>query len=169
MQKLEDIFRLILFMVSSAIGISAVALAFLAPEWENLYQLNAAVLQTQRNNQKIESIINDHQELTARISADPNILRRIAPVTLGIDPCEPNQPSVKMTADMLAGAKAVLQQQDGQDSDNTQIPKWLARCTQDDNRIVLFSAGAGLIVVSFACFGRRKGNKEVKKQRNKEK
>ncbi|MGA2915690.1 MAG: hypothetical protein ABSE89_06660 [Sedimentisphaerales bacterium] len=156
MQKLEDIFRLLLFMVSSAIGICAVSLAVLAPEWENLYQLNAAVRQTERNNQKIESIIKDHQILTSRINADPNILRRIAPVTLGVDPCEPNQPSVKITADTLASAKAVLEQQDQQNSDNSEIPIWLARCTADDNRIVLFSAGAGLIVVSFACFGRRK-------------
>jgi hypothetical protein len=163
MQKLEDIMRLFLFMISSAIGISAVAMAFLAPEWKGLYQLNAAVQLTEHNNQKIESIIKDHQELTARINADPNILRRIAPVTLGIDPCEPNQPSVEITDDTLCLAKSVLRQQDREDSDNSKAPEWLVRCTDDNNRIVLFSAGAGLIVVSFACFGKKRGNRKAKK------
>lgn len=148
-------------MVFSAIGICAVALAVLGQEWKGLYQLNVAVKQTQRNNQKIEDIIKDHQILTARIIADANILKRLAPVTLGVDPCEPNQPAVKITADTLARAKAVLEQQEPVNSGNPEIPVWLARCTVDDNRLILFSAGAGLIAISFAFFGKIK-NKKLK-------
>jgi hypothetical protein len=158
-QKLEEIFRLFLFMVFSAIGLCAVALAVLGPEWKNLYRLNAAVNQTQQDNQKIEEIIKDHQILTALIKTDANILRRIAPVTLGIEPCEPNQPVAKITADTLARAKAALEQQTQENSDSSQVPDWLQRCTTAENRIILFAAGAGLVVVSFMCFAKRKDKK----------
>lgn len=163
MQKLEDIFRFFLFMICFAAGLCAIALVFLGPEWQSLYQLKAAVQQTERNNKKIENIINDHKVLTSQINSDPEILKKIAPVTLGIDPCDANQPPVKITPETLAAAKSVLQQQE-QNSGNPSTPKWLLRCTTDENRIVLFSAGAGLIVVSFACFGKRKENKGTKKQ-----
>ncbi len=167
MQRLEDIFRLFLFMVFSAVGICAVAMAVLAPEWKNLYDLESAVKQTERNNQKIEGIIKDHQILTAQIKTDANILKRIAPVTLGIDPCEPNRPAVKMTADTLSRAKTVLQQQEQENTGSSNVPNWLARCTADENRTILFASGAGLIVVSFACFGKRRDKKESKTTKHK--
>jgi hypothetical protein len=149
-------------MVFSAAGICAVALAVLGPEWKNFYYLKAAVKQTEQNNQKIEEIIKDHQILTAQINADANILKRIAPVMLGVEPCEPNQPVAGITADTLLRAKAVLEQQQAQESsDNSEMPKWLQRCTTVENRIILFTAGAGLIVVSFACFAKR-GDKKSK-------
>jgi hypothetical protein len=159
MSKLENIFRLFLFMVFSAIGICAVAMAVLGPGWGNLYQMNAAVKQTERNNQKIEEIIKDHQILTAQINSDANILRKIASITLGVEPCEPNQPVVKITADTLSRTKAIFEQQSQENSDDSQVPKWLQRCTTAENRIILFSAGAGLVVVSFACFGNRRDKK----------
>ena len=166
MQKLENIFRLVFFLVFSAIGICAVALAVLGPEWKNLYQLNSAVRQIEQSNQKIEEIIKDHQILSAQISNDANILKRIAPLTLGEQPEGPNQPVAKITADTLARAKAILEQQQTQDnSDSPEVPKWLQRCTTVDGRIILFTAGSGLVVVSFACFGVKKSNIKNEKRR----
>lgn len=160
MQKLEEISRLFFFMVFSAAGVCAVALAVLSPEWKNLYHLKAAVRQTEQDNQKIEEIIRDHQILAAQINADTNILKRIAPVTLGVEPCEPNQPAVRITAGTLSRAKAILEQHEPQeDSDDSEVPKWLQRCAAVENRIMLFVAGAGLVVVSFVCFGRGKNRK----------
>jgi DNA-directed RNA polymerase sigma subunit (sigma70/sigma32) len=163
MQKLENIFRRVFFLVFSAAGICAVALTVLGPEWKSLYQMEAAVKQTEQNNRKIEEIIKDHQMLSAQISKDANILKRLAPLELGEQLDEPNQPVAKITADTLARAKAVLEQQQTQDdSDSSGVPKWLQRCTTAENRIILFAAGAGLVVISFACFG-RKEDKKVKK------
>jgi hypothetical protein len=161
MQKLEKIFRLLLFLVFGTAGICAVALAVLGPDWKSLYQLKAAIRETEQNNQKIEEIIKDHKILSAQIGSDANILKRIAPITLGQQPDEPNQPIAKITADTLARAKAVLEQQQTQDgSANPEVPKWLERCTTDGNRTILFAAGGGLVVVSFACFGGKKTNKK---------
>jgi hypothetical protein len=166
MQKLENIFKLVFFLVFSATGICAVALAVLGPEWKSLYQLNSAIRQTEQGNQKIEEIIKDHQILSAQISKDANILKRIAPLTLGEHLEEPNQPVAKITADTLARAKAILEQQQTQDnSDSPEVPRWLQRCTTVNGRIILFAAGTGLVVVSFACFGGKKSNIKVKKEK----
>lgn len=143
-------------MVFFAVGILSIALAVLGREWKSLYQLKAAVVQTEQNNRKIEDIIKDHQILSSQIEADANILRRIAPLTLGEQVQEPNQPAVKITADTLARAKAILRQQSQDNSLGPEVPAWLQRCTAANGRITLFAAGAGLVVVSFACFGKRK-------------
>ncbi len=166
MKKLEDIFRLIVFLIFFAAGTCAVALAVLGPEWKSLYQLKAAVKQTEQNNRKIEEIIKDHQILSEQITGDANILKRIAPVTLGQQPDDANQPVAKITADTLARAKAILRQQRQDDSDGSQVPQWLVRCTIGRNRIILFAAGAGLVVVCFACFGDRKSKKKACPERS---
>jgi len=157
MQKKEKILRLFLFLVFSAAGILSIALAVLGPEWKNLYELNAAITQTQQSNLKIEEVIKDHQILISQINADANILKRIASLALGTSPQDTNQPAVKITQETLATAKAALQQQQTQDGSNgPKVPKWLERCTTDYGRITLFTAGGGLIIISFACFGKKK-------------
>jgi hypothetical protein len=157
MQKMENISRLFLFLVFSAAGALSIALAVLGPEWKNLYELNAAITQTQQSNREIEEIIKDHQVLISQINTDPNILKRIAPLVLGAQPKDTNQPAAKITQETMARAKAVLQQQQTQDDSNgPKVPKWLERSTTDYGRITLFTAGGGLIVVSFACFGKKK-------------
>ena len=161
MQKLEAILRLLLFVVCSAVGILSIALATLGHEWESLYDTKAAVIQTERNNVKIEQIIKDHEVLTGQIATDPNILAKIAPLTLGSDVNDPNERRANITAEMLDRAKAVLNSEDDAAS-LPQPPIWLQRSTTDENRIILFVCGAGLVVVSFACFGKMKKNKSVK-------
>ena len=165
MRKLEDISRLFFFLVFSTTGIFSITLGVLGPEWKNLYEMNAAIRQTEQNNQRIEEIIKDHQILTAQIKADANILMRIAPLTLGVQPKDPNQPVAKITADTLGRAKAILDQQPQDSPDSPEVPAWLLRCTAINGRITLFAAGAGLIVVSFVCFGKKKSNIKVKKEK----
>jgi hypothetical protein len=164
-QKLEDISRLFFFLVFCATGIFSITLGVLGPEWKNLYEMNAAIKQTEENNQKIEQIIKDHQILTGQIKTDANILMRIAPLTLGVQPAESNQPAAKITTDTLNRAKAILDQQPQDDSDNPEVPAWLQRCTTVNGRITLFAAGAGLVAVSFVCFGKKKLNTKVKKEK----
>jgi hypothetical protein len=165
MQKMENILRLLLFLVFSAAGTLSIALAALGPEWKILYGLNAAITQTQQSNREIEEIIKDHQVLISQINTDPNILKRIAPLTLGAEPKDTNQPAAKITQETLARAKAVLQQQQTQNDPNgPKVPEWLERCTTDYGRITLFTAGCGLIIVSFACFGKKKAKIRNDKQ-----
>lgn len=167
MQKLENILKLFCFLVFSAAGICAVELAVLGPEWKNLYEINAAIKQTEYDNSRIEEIIKDHQILSSQIEADANMLKRIAPLTAGEQFQGPNQPAAKITADTLARAKAILRQQTQDNSLGPEVPVWLQRCTATNGRVILFAAGTGLVVVSFACFG-KKGSREKKKEVSRE-
>jgi hypothetical protein len=160
MQKLEAILRLLLFVICSAVGILSISLATLGQEWKSLYDTKAAVIQTERNNVKIEQIIKDHEVLTGQIATDPNILAKLAPLTLGSDVNDPNERRANITAEMLDRAKAVLNSQDDAGS-LPQPPIWLQRSTTGENRVILFVCGAGLVLVSFACFGKMKKNKKV--------
>jgi hypothetical protein len=158
-QKPDAILRLLLFMFCSASGVLAFSLALFGPEWKELYNTKAAVEQTEQDNLKIEQIIKDHEILTGQIEADANILAKIAPITLGTAE-DPNAPAVKITPDTLILAKAALAQQENNPS-KPQVPGWLERSTTDDNRVILFASGAGLVIVAFACFGR--GKQKAKK------
>jgi hypothetical protein len=163
-QKLDAVLRLFLFMICSAVGILAFSLAVLGPEWKELYDIKAAVGQTEQDNLKIEQIIKDHEILTTQIETDPNILAKIAPITLGTGQ-DSNERTVKMTADTLILAKAALAQQEN-NPPAPQVPDWLQRSTTKNNRTILFASGAGLVIVAFACFGREKQNVTKSRKKN---
>jgi len=158
-KKLEKFSRVVFFSLFSAIGIFAVALAVLGPEWKNLYKINVATKRAEQDNSKIEQIIQDHEVLIGKIDKDPNMLKRLAPATAGEKTEEANLPEVQITAQTLAQAKAAIEQMDS--NENTKIsgeetPAWLERATSKVSRIILFAAGAGLVLVSFVCFNAKK-------------
>jgi hypothetical protein len=148
----EKFYRALFFSIFSAVGVLSVSLAVLGPEWKGLYKIKAAAIQSEQNNTKITQLLTDHQELINLIKTDPNILRRLAQVELGVDPNDPNTVAAKITSDCLSEAKAVLEQPQDPALVAQQTPSWLLRATLNSSRIVLFAAGAGLILVSFVCF-----------------
>ncbi|MBN1788764.1 MAG: hypothetical protein JW806_10290 [Sedimentisphaerales bacterium] len=152
---MEDISRLFFFLVFCAAGILSIGLAALGPEWKNLYELNSAIEQTRLSNEQIEKIISDHQVLISHINSDPNILKRIAPLSLGTEAVDGNNPAGQMTEQMLGRVRAVLQQLDDRPKE-AKVPKWLSRCTTEPGRAILFTCGGGLVVVSFACFSKKR-------------
>lgn len=154
MNYFEKFYRAALFSVCAALGILAITVAVLGPEWKNYYKLKAATIQSEKSNEKITQLLTDHQDLINLIKSDPNVLMRLAPVELGIDPNDPNTISAKITKDSLLKAKAVLEQADDQTYAEL-VPNWLVRATLYSSRIILFSAGAGLILVAFVCFSGR--------------
>jgi len=155
-EKFEKFYRAVFFSIFSAVGVLSVSLAVLGPEWKELYKIKAATIQSEQNNAKIEQLLEDHQALISLINMDPNILARLAPVELGEEGVEDaNSPVVRLTADTVAQAKAVLDGIDSQESHKvveSKVPAWLLRATSQSSRIVLFASGAGLILVSFVCF-----------------
>jgi hypothetical protein len=87
------------------------------------------------------------------------MLKRIAPLTLGEKVKDANQPDVKMTADTLDRAKEALAESSDEENPKAseqEVPAWLQRATLDNSRMVLYVAGAGLVLVSFVCFGAKK-------------
>ena len=148
----EKFYRAVFFSIFAAVGILAVSLAVLGPEWKNLYKIKAAAAISEQNNTKITRLLADHQELISLINTDPNVLRRLAAVELGRDVNEPNAIAAQITADFLSQAKVVVDEMENPDIAVPQAPYWLIRATLSSSRVVLFASGAGLILVSFVCF-----------------
>lgn len=150
----EKFYRAVFFSIFSLIGILSVSLAIIGPEWKHLYRIKAATAHCEQGNAKIEQLLDDHQSLINLIKSEPNVLMRIAPAELGEMPQDPNAFVTKLSSDALSQAKAVIEQTAAENAaaESTQVPQWLLRATLDSSRIILFTAGAGLILVSFVCF-----------------
>ena len=106
---------------------------------------------------RLESLIADYDVLTTRLERDPNlIIERVAPSTLGTEPADANAIYPKVTAEQLAAAKKALNEDIEQDETQPAVPEWLGRCSEPRQRLILFLAGALLILVSFIWFGSAK-------------
>ena len=142
----------------------AVSLSMLSQEWLYLYTIKSKLYQVEQRNLKIETLNRDHQELIDKIHSNPDILKRVDKVVLGIDPNNNNSvPVPTITRQQLQKVKALLAEMDSGKQDEIIPGRWLQRCGSSRARLILFIAGAGLIIVSFACFGkvRAKGNLKV--------
>ena len=155
MQK-ESFLRILLFIIFSCLGIAAIGLSMLATEWLDLYTINSKLHKVEQTNRKIEVLNRDHQSLIDRINNDPNMLKRLDTIVLGTASAEANIPVPNITEQQLQKAKAVLAEIDSEKQPETGPPRWLQRCGQSRYRLILFIAGAGLILVSFTCFGKVK-------------
>ena len=158
LMRQDSFMRALFFIIFSCIGIMAVSLSMLSPEWLDLYMIKSKLYQVEQTNLKIEALNRDHQELIDKIHSNPDILKRIDKVVFGIDPNDSNNVAVPtITSQQLQKVKAVLAETAPQKHEIIP-PRWLQRCGNDRERLILFIAGAGLIIVSFACFGKIKVN-----------
>jgi hypothetical protein len=88
------------------------------------------------------------------------VVRRVARATFGpegvLEPQDPNTVYPRATAELLAAARKVLDEDQKPPSAIEQaepvMPRWLVRCRQRPNRITLFICGVVLILTSFVCF-----------------
>lgn len=155
MQK-GSFLRVLLFIIFSCLGIAAISLSMLAQEWVDLYTINSKLHKVEQMNRKIEVLNQDHQTLIDKIHNDPNMLKRLDTIVLGTAPAEVNIPVPDITEQQLQKVKAVLAEIDSEEQSDITPPCWLQRCGKSRSRLILFIAGAGLILVSFSCFGKVK-------------
>ena len=148
--------RVLLFIIFSCLGIAAISLSMLTQEWIDLYTINSKLRKVEQINRKIEVLNQDHQTLMDEIHNDPNMLKRLDTIVLGAEPADSNFPVPDITEQQLQKVKAVLAETDLQEEPDIAPPRWLQRCGKSRSRLILFIAGAGLILVSFACFGKVK-------------
>ncbi|NIP24766.1 MAG: hypothetical protein GWN67_07035, partial [Phycisphaerae bacterium] len=102
---------------------------------------------------KLKSLNADYDALLQQLKDDPNLIKRIALVTVGKEAEDANTIYPKATAEQLAAARKALTEETSQQSAKETLPRWLARCREPRRRTALFFAGAGLILISFICFG----------------
>jgi len=157
----QNIIRAFLFMVFFSSGAASLAGSILCDDLVQYYQNKQLLKAAQRYLERLESLNTEYDVLLDQLEKDPNLIKRIAKATLGTEPEDANAVYPKATAGQLAAARKALAEDPNHYQTESTMPEWLSRCSEPRRRIILFFAGAGLILISFICFGPA-GNKTQK-------
>lgn len=148
----QKIVHFLLFVAFFSVGAAALGGAALCDDlilyWRNEQLVRDAHLSLDR----LRSLNDEYDALLKELQDDPNLLRRIAPATLGTLPEDQNAVYPRARARELAVARRALMDESGQRADGAAIPKWLQRCSEPRHRMALFLAGAGLVLISLVFF-----------------
>jgi hypothetical protein len=146
----HDFIRAVFFVLFFSIGTAALGIAVLSDDLVQYYQ-DRNYLNTARDSlEKIRELNYDYDALLAQFENDPNLLRRLAPATLGAGLSDPNIAYPKISAQQLAAARKALSKED--QSNEPVLPAWLERCIEPQKRKALFYSGIALVLISFVCF-----------------
>lgn len=152
MKTLQNAIRTLLFIVFFSIGAAAMSGSVLCDDLVRHYRNKHFLRQAERLTQRLESLNADYDALLRQVEDDPNLIKRIAPATIGADQNEPNTIYPRATAQELAAARKALAETAKQEPNEPILPAWLVRSTQPRMRIALLASGAALMLVSFVCF-----------------
>ena len=144
--------RMILFFIFFGIGAASLGTSILCDDLVQYYRNRQLLKVTQQSLQRLESLNTDHDVLLEQVEKDPNLIKRLAPATLGTDPEDANAVYPRATPEQLAAARKALAQDQNDQSASKMLPNWLTRCSEPRRRITLFIAGSLLILISFTCF-----------------
>ena len=145
-----DFVRFVLFCIFFAIGAGAVALSIVGDEVGDYYNNKNILKKIQADNEKIKSLAAEYDLQIQQLQNDPNTRQRLKYITLGQEPSAKDTAFPKVSEKQLATAKLPGDSQSTQEQSN--IPKWIKRCTDPKLRQGLFFAGAGLILITFLFF-----------------
>ncbi|MHC4742419.1 MAG: hypothetical protein ACYS8Z_10935 [Planctomycetota bacterium] len=157
---MQNFVRTILFVVFFSVGAGAIAASALYDDFVNHYRNKHYLDQARLLTQKLESLNEDYNAAIRRIEEDPNIIKRLAPAELGTENDDPNTVTPRATQEDLAEAKKALAKIVEAEPNEIPVPQWMERCREPKQRTYLFTAGAALILVSFAFFGILKETEE---------
>ena len=146
------IFHLFFFGVFFSVGAVALGVAVLCDDFVQYCHNKHLVKQAEQSVQRLKALNADYDGLLEQLEKNPDLLKRIAPVTLGTQPADPCAIYPEARAEELAVARKALLAHTERESTEASIPAWLLRCSEPTKRITLFIAGAGLILISLVCF-----------------
>lgn len=153
MTKTQAFIRYIFFCIFFAIGAAAMLIAIKADEIKDYYQSRDLLTQAEQSNKKIENMLAEYDRQLAYIDNDPNILARLKPAVLGQQPQRDQTAFPIAPEKMIAKAKAALSSDQPVTASDNSVPQWAIRIAKPAVSKALFFAGAGLILISFICFG----------------
>ncbi len=148
----QRILHFLLFVLFFSVGAGALGAAALCDDLILYWRNERLVEQAHRSLDRLRSLNDEYDALLKELQDDPNLLKRIAPATLGTQPEDPNAVYPKARARELALARRALMDQTGLPPEEAAIPQWLQRCSEPRHRIALFLAGAGLVLISLVFF-----------------
>jgi len=153
METKQSAIRQVLFGVFFTLGAAVVCLAALIGDVMQYYSSRQQLVWVQRRVELLEKLNSDYEALLDRMQEDPNLVKRTAPVILGIRPQEPDTAYPTAWPEELLAAQQALFVADEPPQGPPAMPGWLVRCSQTGTRRALFWSGAGMVVVAFICFG----------------
>jgi len=131
----RKIIQAVLFFMFFSIGAASLSSSILCDDLIKYYQ-----------NKQLDALLK-------RLKEDPNlIVERLAPATFGTEPEDPNTVYPRANSRQLAAARKALIEESNRKSAEVAMPRWLRRCCEPRNRILLFVSGVVLVLISFVCF-----------------
>jgi len=160
----RNFIRMILFVVFFSIGAASLGISILCDDLVQLYRNKRLLNVTQQSLDRLESLNADYDVLLEQLEKDPNLIKRLAPATLGTEPEDANAVYPRATPEQLAAARKALAHDPNDRSEGHMLPNWLTRCSEPRRRITLFIAGSFLVLISFTCFAPTKQPPEKEKR-----
>jgi hypothetical protein len=151
MQRL-NVIRTILFVIFFSIGAASLGVSILCDDLVQYYRNRQLLRVTQQSVNRLKLLNTDYDILLEQLKKDPNLVKRLAPATLGTEPEDANAVYPRATPEQLAAAHKALMEYQKDQSDAAMLPEWLTRCSEPRRRMTLFVAGSVLILISFTCF-----------------
>ncbi len=148
----RNVIRMILFVIFFSIGAGSLGVSILCDDLVQYYHNRQLLKVTQQSLNRLESLNADYDVLLEQMEKDPNLVKRLAPATLGTEPEDANAVYPRATPEQLAAARKALTQDPNDQSAGPMLPEWLTRCSEPRRRMTLFVAGSVLILISFTCF-----------------
>ena len=145
--------RMLLFIVFFSIGAAALGVSIFFDDLLRYYHNRQLLKITETSLTRLESLNADYDALLQQLEKDPNLVERIGPAALGTEPADANAIYPKATPEQLAAARQALTEETNQQYAKPRIPAWISRCSEPPRRVILFLAGAFLILISFVWFG----------------
>jgi len=148
----QNIIRTILFVLFFSGGAATLGGSILCDDLVQYYRNRHLLKAAQQYLDRLKSLNTDYDVLLNQLETDPNLVKRIAPAALGTEPQDANTIYPRATAKQLAAARKALAEAPSRYQTEPTMPRWLTRCSEPRRRIMLFFAGAGLILTSFIYF-----------------
>ena len=143
----------VLFFLFFSIGAASLSSSILCDDLIQYYRYKQRLREEQASLGRLESLNEDYDALLKRLEDDPNlVVDRLAPATFGTETEDPNTVYPRATSRQLAAARKALMEESNREPAEVQMPQWLRRCSKPRNRILLFTSGVVLVLISFVCF-----------------
>ena len=156
----QNITRAFWFVAFFSVGAASLCGSILCGDLLRYYT-NKQLLETAEVSlNRLETLNADYDALLQQLRKDPNLVKHIAPATLGTEPAEANTIYPKATAEQLAAVRKALMEVSTRKVAEPDMPDWLTRCCESRRRVILFLAGAFLVLISFIWFGQTGPKKE---------
>ena len=149
----QDVIRTFLFVVFFSIAAASLSVSILCDELLRYYTSRQLLRAAEDALGRLESLNTDYDLLLQQLEEDPNLVRHIAPAALGAQPADGNAVYPRASAEQLAAARKALTEGSNQQSGEPVVPRWIVRCNRPTHRVILFLAGAFLVLISFIWFG----------------